>query len=191
MGWATHARDPLILKTGRGFPGGNELWTGPSPPPQVSGGHRLDKVQQSCYVDCEIWNKGRWIGRTVGSGGMTDSYTTQYLFVIVFLLVAVAFPLLPLVLARLIAPRRPTPTKNDTYECGLTYKGDAWVQFRVGYYVYALIYVIFAVETVFLYPWAVAFGGLSFGAFIAMMVFVLLLLEGLIYAWAKGALDWK
>ena len=122
---------------------------------------------------------------------MTDSYTTQYLFVIVFLLVAAAFPLLPLVLARLIAPRRPTPTKNDTYECGLASKGDAWVQFRVGYYVYALIYVIFAVETVFLYPWAVAFAGLSFGAFIAMMVFVLLLVEGLVYAWAKGALDWK
>ena len=122
---------------------------------------------------------------------MTDSYTTQYLFVIVFLLVAVAFPLLPLALARLVSPRRPTPTKNDTYECGLASKGDAWVQFRVGYYVYALIYVIFAVETVFLYPWAVAFAGLSFGAFIAMMVFVLLLVEGLVYAWAKGALDWK
>ena len=87
--------------------------------------------------------------------------------------------------------RAPTPTKNDTYECGLTSKGDAWVQFRVGYYIYALIYVIFAVETVFLYPWAVAFAGLSFGAFIAMMVFVLLLVEGLVYAWAKGALDWK
>ncbi|MGA2605692.1 MAG: NADH-quinone oxidoreductase subunit A, partial [Verrucomicrobiia bacterium] len=57
--------------------------------------------------------------------------------------------------------------------------------------IYALMYVIFAVETVFLYPWAVAFGGLGFGAFIAMMVFVLLLVEGLVYAWAKGALDWK
>lgn len=122
---------------------------------------------------------------------MKDSYITQYLFVIVFLLVAVAFPLAPLILAWLIAPRRPTPTKNDTYECGLTSKGDAWVQFRVGYYIYALMYVIFAVETVFLYPWAVAFGGLTFGAFVAMMVFVLLLVEGLVYAWAKGALDWK
>ena len=122
---------------------------------------------------------------------MKDSYITQYLFVIVFLLVAVAFPLAPLILARLLAPRRPTPTKNDIYECGLTSKGGAWVQFRVGYYIYALMYVIFAVETVFLYPWAVAFGGLSFGAFIAMMIFVALLVEGLVYAWAKGALDWK
>lgn len=122
---------------------------------------------------------------------MNDSYATQYLFVAVFLAVAVVFPLLPLVLARVLAPRKPSPTKNATYECGLNSKGDAWVQFRVGYYIYALIYVIFAVETVFLYPWAVAFAGLSFGAFIAMMVFVLLLVEGLVYAWAKGALDWK
>jgi NADH-quinone oxidoreductase subunit A len=122
---------------------------------------------------------------------VNDSYATQYLFVTVFLAVAVIFPLLPLVLARVLAPRKPSTTKNATYECGLNSKGDAWVQFRVGYYIYALIYVIFAVETVFIYPWAVAFAGLSFGAFIAMMVFVLLLVEGLVYAWAKGALDWK
>ncbi len=122
---------------------------------------------------------------------MKDLYINQYLFVIVFLLVAVAFPLLPLAIAWLLAPHRPAPTKNDTYECGLTSKGDAWVQFRVGYYIYALVYVIFAVETVFLYPWAVAFRGLGFGGFLAMMVFVLLLVEGLVYAWAKGALDWK
>jgi NADH-quinone oxidoreductase subunit A len=95
------------------------------------------------------------------------------------------------VLARLLAPRRPAPVKNDTYECGLTSKGDAWVQFRVGYYIYALVYVIFAVETVFLYPWAVAFAGLDFAQFVAMTIFVLLLVEGLVYAWAKGALDWK
>ena len=125
------------------------------------------------------------------SKSMKDTYLNQYLFVVVFLGVAVLFPLAPLLIARILAPRRPTQTKNDTYECGLSSKGDAWVQFRVGYYIYALIYVIFAVETVFLYPWAVAFGGLSFGAFIAMMVFVLLLVEGLVYAWAKGALDWK
>jgi NADH-quinone oxidoreductase subunit A len=122
---------------------------------------------------------------------MKDTYAAQYLFVAVFLAVAMIFPLLPLAIARLLAPRKPSETKNDIYECGLQSKGDAWVQFRVGYYIYALMYVIFAVETVFLYPWAVAFAGLSFGAFIAMMVFVLLLVEGLVYAWAKGALDWK
>jgi NADH:ubiquinone oxidoreductase subunit 3 (subunit A) len=122
---------------------------------------------------------------------MKDLYAAQYLFVVVFLAVAVAFPLVPLLIARLVAPRKPGRVKNVIYECGLTTKGDAWVQFRVGYYIYALIYVIFAVETVFLYPWAVAFGGLSLGSFIAVMVFVLLLVEGLVYAWAKGALEWK
>jgi NADH-quinone oxidoreductase subunit A len=120
-----------------------------------------------------------------------DSYASHYLFVVVFLGVAVLFPLAPLVLARILAPKRPAPIKNDTYECGLTSKGDAWVQFRVGYYIYALVYVIFAVETVFLYPWAVAFGKLDFAQFVVMMIFVLLLVEGLVYAWAKGALDWK
>ncbi|MCG3147999.1 MAG: NAD(P)H-quinone oxidoreductase subunit 3 [Verrucomicrobiae bacterium] len=122
---------------------------------------------------------------------MTDLYTKHYLFVVVFLAVAVGFPLAPLVLARILAPRKSGQTKNDIYECGLTAKGDAWVQFRVGYYIYALVYVIFAVETVFLYPWAVAFLGLGVGAFVAMMIFVVLLLEGLLYAWSKGALDWK
>ena len=122
---------------------------------------------------------------------MKDLYAAHYLFVVVFLAVAVGFPLAPLILARLLAPRKPAQTKNDTYECGLASKGDAWVQFRVGYYIYALIYVIFAVETVFLYPWAVAFKGLGFAAFVEMMIFVVLLLGGLVYAWAKGALDWK
>jgi NADH-quinone oxidoreductase subunit A len=113
------------------------------------------------------------------------------LFIAVFLGVAVLFPLAPLIIARIVAPRKPAAIKNDTYECGLAAKGDAWVQFRVGYYIYALIYVIFAVETIFLYPWAVAFAGMGLGSFIAMMVFVLLLAEGLAYAWIKGALDWK
>lgn len=122
---------------------------------------------------------------------MTDLYAQHYLFVVVFLAVAIGFPLAPLVLARILAPRKAGQTKNDIYECGLTAKGDAWVQFRVGYYIYALVYVIFAVETVFLYPWAVAFVGLGFAAFVEMMIFVALLLGGLIYAWSKGALDWK
>ena len=122
---------------------------------------------------------------------MTDLYANQYLFLVVLLAAALAFPLVALALARLLAPRKPSPIKTDTYECGLQAKGDAWVQFRAGYYIYALVYVLFAVETVFLYPWAVAFAGLGIGAFVAMMVFVLLLVEGLAYAWAKGALDWK
>jgi NADH-quinone oxidoreductase subunit A len=118
-----------------------------------------------------------------------------YLFLAVFLAVAIAFPLLPLALARLWAlkfsPAKPGEEKNATYECGLESKGDALVQFKAQYYLYAIIFLIFDVETIFLLPFAVAFTGLSAGAFIAMMVFLLLLAEGLAWAWMKGVLTWK
>jgi NADH-quinone oxidoreductase subunit A len=118
-------------------------------------------------------------------------YHNKYLFIVVFLGVAIVFPLLPLAIAWLIAPKKPSPLKQSVYECGLESKGDAWVQFKVQYYIYALVFVIFDIETIFLYPWAVAYGGLSLGAFLAMMAFLLLLFEGLVYAWSKGVLDWK
>lgn len=105
------------------------------------------------------------------------------------------FALAPLGLAwfwaRKFSPRKPGAGKNATYECGLESKGDAWVQFRSEYYLYAIIFLIFDVETVFLLPFAVAFRGLTAGAFIAMMVFLLLLVEGLVWAWQKGVLTWK
>src|SRR5436190_1327506 len=80
---------------------------------------------------------------------------------------------------------------NAIYECGLESKGDAWVQFKSEYYLYAIIFLIFDVETIFLLPFAVAFTGLGVGAFVAMMVFLLLLVEGLVWAWQKGVLTWK
>ena len=98
----------------------------------------------------------------------------------------------PLMLARLWAtffsPRKPGEVKNATYECGLEAKGDPWVQFHAGYYVYAIIFLVFDVEAVFLLPFAVAFGGLSAGAFLAMMGFLLLLREGLVWVWRKDML---
>jgi len=111
------------------------------------------------------------------------------------MVVAVAFALGPLVLARLWArffsPNKPGSEKNATYECGLESKGDAWISFRSEYYLYAIIFLVFDVETIFLLPFAVSFGGLSFGAFLAMMIFLLLLVEGLVWAWRKGVLTWK
>ena len=97
----------------------------------------------------------------------------------------------PLILSAILAPRKPSDIKQDPFECGLESKGDPWVQFNVQYYLYALAFVIFDIEAVFLYPWAVAFTGLSFGAFLAMGVFILLLAESLIYLWVKGVLTWK
>lgn len=118
-----------------------------------------------------------------------------YLPVVVLLLAAVAFALAPLALAWLWAekfsPRKPGPDKNATYECGLESKGDAWVQFKSEYYLYAIIFLIFDVETIFLLPFAVAFTRLPAGAFVAMIVFILLLVEGLVWAWQKGVLEWK
>ena len=118
-----------------------------------------------------------------------------YLFVVILMAGAVAFALTPILLARLWAkvfsPPKPGPEKQSIYECGLESKGDAWLQFKSEYYLYAIIFLIFDVATIFLVPFAVAFTSLSAGAFIAMMVFLLLLVEGLVWAWKKGILNWK
>ena len=118
-----------------------------------------------------------------------------YLFIVLLALAAVAFALTPLALAwlwaRFYSPKKPSQEKNAIYECGLQSKGDAWIQFKSEYYLYAIIFLIFDVETIFLLPFAVAFTGLGVGAFIAMMVFILLLVEGLVWAWTKGVLTWK
>jgi NADH-quinone oxidoreductase subunit A len=93
----------------------------------------------------------------------------------------------------LLAPQRPYKEKNAIYECGVEPIGPPWVQFRAGYYVYALLYVIFDIETVFLYPWAVTFGrpGVSWFVFVEMVLFVAILVGGLAYAWKEGALKWR
>ena len=108
---------------------------------------------------------------------------------------AAGFGLAPLILAwvwaKTFSPQKPGKEKNAIYECGLESKGDAWVQFKAEYYLYAIIFLIFDVETIFLLPFAVSFTGLSVGAFVAMLIFLLLLVEGLVWAWQKGVLTWK
>jgi NADH:ubiquinone oxidoreductase subunit 3 (subunit A) len=124
---------------------------------------------------------------------MTGS-DNPYLFLTIFAIAAALFALVPLILARLWAlffsPQKSGPEKNAIYECGLESKGDAWVQFRSEYYVYGIIFLIFDVEVIFLLPFAVAFMGLSVGGFLAMMLFLFLLVEGLVWAWKKGVLSW-
>jgi len=118
-----------------------------------------------------------------------------YLFIVVLLAAAMAFALTPVGLAYLWAkkfsPSKPGHDKNAIYECGLESKGDAWVQFKSEYYLYGIIFLIFDVETIFLLPFAVSFSRLGVGAFVAMIVFLLLLVEGLAWAWQKGVLTWK
>src|SRR5689334_13556767 len=126
---------------------------------------------------------------------MNTAADNPYLLVVVFAIAAVLFALVPLGLARLwsnkYSPIKPGPDKNATYECGLESKGDAWVQFKSEYYLYAIVFLIFDVETIFLLPFAVSFTGLGAGAIVGMGIFILLLVEGLAWAWQKGVLTWK
>lgn len=120
---------------------------------------------------------------------------SPYFFLAVFMVAAAVFALAPVGLARLwartFAAAKPGAQKNAVYECGLESSGDALIQFKVHYYVYAIIFLIFDVEILFLLPFAVTFTQLSVGAFLAMMVFLLLLVEGLAWAWMKGLLTWR
>jgi NADH-quinone oxidoreductase subunit A len=125
---------------------------------------------------------------------MNQPVLDSYLPIVVLAIAAAGFAIAPLALAWLWAkkysPRKPGRYKSTTYECGLESKDDALIQFRPEYYLYAIIFLIFDVETIFLLPFAVAFTGLTVGASIAMMVFLLLLVEGLVWAWQKGVLTW-
>ena len=114
----------------------------------------------------------------------------EWLFVGLLLIIGIAFPIIPLVLSRVVAPRKPHALKHQTYECGMETVGDTWVQFKVQYYIFSLIFVIFDVEIVFLFPWAVAYRQLPFFAVLEGVLFILILAGGLVYAWRKGALDW-
>jgi NADH-quinone oxidoreductase subunit A len=118
-----------------------------------------------------------------------------YAFLALFAAVAVAFPLALLGVARLwsryFSPAKPSATKNAVYECGVAPTGDSWIQFKAHYYLYAILFLIFDVEVLFLLPIAVAFTGLPAGALLAVLVFLLLLAEGLVWAWQRGHLEWK
>ncbi len=109
----------------------------------------------------------------------------------IFMTVAIVLPGVALVLARVLGPKKPSPIKQDTYECGVETVGDSWVQFKAQYYVYALAFVVFDVEVVFLYPWARAYGQLPMFATLEGALFILILALGLLYAWRKGALEWQ
>jgi NADH:ubiquinone oxidoreductase subunit 3 (subunit A) len=118
-----------------------------------------------------------------------------YLPVIVLLLGGTGFAVGPLALAWLWAkkfsPQKSGPSKNAIYECGLESDGDAWIKFKPGYYIYAIVFLIFDVEAVFLLPFAVAFGGFTPGEAIEMLVFVILLVGGLVWACQKNVLSWS
>jgi NADH-quinone oxidoreductase subunit A len=118
------------------------------------------------------------------------SYGVLYLYVGIFMLLISGFVASVLVLARLISPSRRSSTKAQNYETGETTVTDPWRPFPVRYYVFALLFLIFDVEAAFLFPWAVIYRELGLYGFLEMVVFVLILGVGLVYAWRKGALKW-
>jgi NADH-quinone oxidoreductase subunit A len=122
-------------------------------------------------------------------------YTANYVMLAIFFLLGLALPLAAFTAGRLLRPHKPTPAKRISYESGADPVGDSWIQFNVRYYLFALLFVIFDVETVFLYPWATVYhelrSGVGLFTLVEMLVFVLLLLVGLFYAWKKRVLEWK
>lgn len=119
-----------------------------------------------------------------------SQYYLGYLNVAMFAIVGTLVFLIIMGFSMLIRKAMPTPSKLSTYECGEIPIGDPWIKFHISYYIFALIFVIFDIETVFLYPWAVQFRTLGLFGFIEMMIFLAVLLIGLIYAWKKGVLKW-
>jgi NADH:ubiquinone oxidoreductase subunit 3 (subunit A) len=114
----------------------------------------------------------------------------NWLLIGLFLVIAIILPGLPVFISAIISPNKPNALKNSTYECGVETIGSTWVQFKVEYYVFALMFVIFDVESIFLFPWAVAYQQLSFFAVVEGIVFILLLTGALLYVWKKGNLEW-
>ena len=116
----------------------------------------------------------------------------QYGVVAVFFIVGILFPIVAIILSKILGPKKKSnDVKLDTYECGLTTEGPTWVQFKMSYFLYALVFLVFDVETIFLYPWAVKFQSLGLLAFIEMFIFIAILIIGFWYAWKEGALEWR
>ena len=115
----------------------------------------------------------------------------QYLPVLLFMLVGAAIGFAPLLLGKLLGPSRPDPEKLSPYECGFEAFEDARMKFDVRYYLVAILFILFDLEIAFLFPWAVSLDSIGFFGFMAMMIFLTILVVGFIYEWMKGALDWE
>jgi NADH-quinone oxidoreductase subunit A len=116
----------------------------------------------------------------------------ERLIIATFVVLGAVFVAVTLGASWLLSPKKPSAEKSETYECGVEPMGPPWVRFHAGYYVYALLFVIFDIETAFLYPWALVFGQPASGWFVfgEMVIFVSILVAGLAYAWKEGALKW-
>jgi NADH-quinone oxidoreductase subunit A len=127
---------------------------------------------------------------------MLDDYYRQYGLVLMLTGAAIVVPLSMLMMSRMaqmfhIRPNKPSPVKSDIYECGMETIGGRWVQFNFRYYLFALLFLIFDVTAIFIYPWAIRLRELGGDALLTMMAFIGILAVGWAYAWRKGAFEWK
>jgi NADH-quinone oxidoreductase subunit A len=121
---------------------------------------------------------------------LLSEYLTRYFPILFFVVVALVFGVWSLVVSYLVQPKYPEPEKLTTYECGSEPFSDARMPFPVRYYIFAMLFVIFDIEVIFLYPWAVVFTKIELIGLIEMLVFIGLFLVAYVYAWRKGALEW-
>ncbi len=115
----------------------------------------------------------------------------QWLYIGIFVVISVFLPGVAILLARVLSPKKPTPIKNSVYECGIETYDKTWIQFRIQFYLYALVFLIFDVETVFLFPFAVAYGQIPLFMVVEAIIFIAILMSGFLYIWRKGALTWR
>jgi NADH:ubiquinone oxidoreductase subunit 3 (subunit A) len=113
-----------------------------------------------------------------------------WIYVGFFFVIGVLVPAAAIGTAWVLGPKKPNSIKGATYECGIETVGDSWVQFKAQYYIFALVFLVFDVETVFLFPWAVKLSQLGMFAVIEGIIFILILIVGLVYTWRKGMLEW-
>jgi NADH-quinone oxidoreductase subunit A len=115
---------------------------------------------------------------------------TEFGQILTFIILAIVFVIAGILTAKVLSPKNPTKEKRTTYECGENPIGDSWIKFNIRFYVIALIFIIFDVEVVFVFPWAVVFQQAGMAAFLEMLVFLLILGIGFVYIWARGDLEW-
>ena len=139
-----------------------------------------------------------WKPESTGTGRFGKWLENLKLFIImnltlfvVVLITAILLVVIAMSIARAISPRTFNKQKGEAYECGVPTRGKSWMQFKVGYYLFAILFLMFDVETVFLYPWAVTVQDAGINGLLNVLFFMLILILGLAYAWKKGALEWK
>lgn len=115
---------------------------------------------------------------------------SDWLYIGIFLGIALSLPAVAIILAAILSPKKPNPIKQSVYECGVETVGESWVQIKPQYYIFALVFLIFDVETVFLFPWAAAYGQLTLFGVVEAILFIAILAAALVYSWRKGALEW-